>query len=1353
MSGETGSAVKNAGVSSRLIDGGSVFYCVVLSGANGGSGSPDLISPLGEYLISRGIRVEILSDFPFSDGHCAERFEQLARECLFGVLVPGSAGPDELYQFGFLKGLGKFVLALGHDASAAWEAKGIRYDPDEEPMGAAAGIEGVRYRDGFILRRLPGPARTGWDAVSSENADTEFLKCLGEALPGIIESYMSEPPGGVSPEERDDLQTLSELTHRLSGYFASREGFGITELEALYGALGAWEENTGLGAPSRVLGCLASLYSGLAECSAPEEALRAERCITLYEKILEREKPGALTGASARNLADLLLMRVPAGDAQGVHERAAGLYRQALETFTLEIHPREFTEVSNNLGAALNTLYSVTGDPGYAKEAVRVLEACVSQSEFMNPQSDLAIVNINLGTAYADIALHEDMHANYLKAAGSFEDALGLMSARGDSGESASVRAVLGDIYKALGDGEAESDDPDAAIEFYDRALIHYPEETARRVHASNGRKLGESFERLYRSGGVTEDLRKAIAAFSAAISAAGDAGGDGCADIARTLTSLYSELAETLEGSGDYEGSVEALRGALSVFDPAGRPLEYAVMHVRIGGLYRKMAWSWERELNTELAVESYKEALSLIDEDAYGEMRGELCGLAGGLLFELASAEAEDPNKRIGFYKEALEYLDPDGHPLEFARAQKGLGDIYMTLYRAAGERRFPALAAEAFGEALRVFSSGEHSEEYQAAEAALGEARNIISELESAESSETPDAAGPADGGVRDEAPAERPLLSIVKDEEQEAETHQGPEDRDTEHGSPEDSIVRCMERLRKVSKADSPAEYASLKLDLGRAYTTLGDRAVDGKANYYRRALGAHEESLAFYEPDEYPDEHSSAASGAAYSWMRIAEQTGDSRGFDRAIALYRQAIAAINPDSSPREWGTAKENLGNIYRTLAEMKGDKEGYRKSLAEYKDALAVFTPGESMQDYGRIAKNIGFIHGILAGLEDSGPDYSEAVEAFTGALEAFGPESSPDEYAEIHKLLGIALAGIARKEDSPEYYRRAVESWGKALGIEGRETPPRDYGFIMKNTGAAHERIYGYSDDPEDLKAAAMSYQEALGYYNYKFMPADYASISSGLGAVYKRLAESEDATENCRKALRCYEGALRVYNINDYPLEYAATQHNLGVIYRTLAGQEEKGKNCKRAVNAYREALRVYTEKEHPAQYGSTKYNLGTAYMTLAEAEERDANCRMSVKAFEDALRVRTIQNYPMQFAATQNNLGVVYRMLSETEDRAKNCRKAINAYETALAIYTIERFPLQFATTQNNIGGAYTTLAGEEDRTRNLDRASLAYQEALRVFTKNSYPAQYGIVKANLELLSEFSGIDASSAAS
>ena len=1105
---------------SRLIVGDSEFTCVVLGGAKGAAGgSHEFIGPLREYLTRRGIRLDLLSEFSFLNGHYTERFEELARDCVLGVLVLDGAGPEELYQFGFLRGRGKFILALGKNASGAWEARGLRSDAGAESHGDQAA-----YGDKFIMRPLPVPARTGWDAVTSESTETDFLRCLGEALPKIIENYIEDSLGGDISEEQDDSGILREQALRLSGYFSSKESFGLADLEAAYEALGAWEDRTGRGAPSRVRSCLASLYSRLADTAADEEVRRAcvDRCVSLYDRILDREKPGMLAGVTAKKLADLLVLRSSTEGGQGDIERAVRLYRQALGMFPRDVYPREFTAVSNNLGAALNSLYSRTGEPGYASDAARVLEECISQTVSGNTESDLALVNLNIGSAYISLALHEDPRGNHLRAAGSLEDALRLLGADGNQGETASVRAALGEIYKTLGDTEAESDNPDGAIEFYDRALTHYPEDTAFSVRASSGRKLGEAFERLYRNGGEVTGLRKAIAAYSEAMSSAGEAGGEGPGDIACKLTSLYSELADTLERSGDYEGAVEGMKGLLSVFDPAVSPLEYALAHVRIGGFYKTMAGSGERELNTELAVDWYREALSFLDGEPYNELRKELRGIAGGLLSELACSEPVDVNKKIGFYKEAFDYLSTDEHVVEFAMAQKGLGDAYMMLYRATGEREFPSLAAGAFGEALALLTAEEQAKERRQAEEALEDARNVIASLESEESLVLEEESAAADDGAG-EMPPEKPFLTIVKDAESGADEAEAASPEDIADESPpesagpesaEESVARCEEMLKSVSRIDSPGEFASLKLTLGRAYGKLGDEAGEGRAKYFRKALRACEESLAFYAPADHPREYSSAAMGAAYSWMRISEQTGDVRGYERAIAFYKNALTVLTREADPVDWGTVKENLGNIYRTIAEMRGEPAAYRKALDEYKDALGILPPEERLSDYGRIEKNIGFIHGVLAGLEDSGRDYKQAVQAFTGALRAYGPDSSPADYTEIHKLLGIALAGVARKEDSPEYYRRAIDSWEKALVAAGPDATPKDYALMMKNSGAAYESLYGFSHDHEDLRSAAVSYEGALRYYTHKLMPSEYASITSSLGSIYRRLAETED-----------------------------------------------------------------------------------------------------------------------------------------------------------------------------------------------------------------------------------------------
>ena len=1513
MSGVIVSGSGRVRVSARLIGNDCEFSCVVLDGAKGSGGIPRaILDQLRDCLLQTGIRLDLLSDFTFLNGHYIERFEELAGECVLGVLILDGLGPEELYELGYLRGRGKFILTFGNKNTA--DADGTVTNPSsaagEKPTGFAAysgkeqDHDDARYYcDKFISRHMSDIADSGpeGEAGPGDRPETRIVNDLNRALPGVIDRYVSDSLGDAGSGA--EAESLRGLALRISGYFASRSGFGMSDLDEIYEGLVSWESRTGRSAPSRILRCLASLYAGLDSPGAGEDAGRECRMklVSIYEKILEVEKPRLLAGATAKRLADLLVTRPFAEDAAGDIERAAGLYKEILGFFTKDKYPRESASVRNNLGAALSALCLKTGEPAYARQAVESIAESLSSEIFKNSPSDRALSYRNLGSAYASLAVHENPRENYLKAAealgialgiykscerhddiaetcgalgdvytelagesgetpcytqafSAYDEALRIYSADDFPGEYADIMTRLGDaraslalklgdphdyeealkaygeslgvytregaaaeadtlnvrigrVYKALGDREADSNNTDKAIEYYDEALLYYPEETARGEHAASGRKLGEAFERLYRESGDETHIRKAIAAYSEALYASGVAGDPGTRDIELALRALYTGLADQLERSGDHEGAAECCKGLLGLLDPLDYPMEYAEAQRRLGDLLAGIPKQYERALNIELAIDSYKEALGFYVEESHADVRNELRGLVGGLLTELTGYEPRDLNKRIGLYQEALEYY-PSGpfpyehaliqkalggahselsfaeeplenackavdyynkaleylslreHRREFASAHYDLGALYARLYDISGDREFLGRSVSAYEKSSAGYTPEESPDEYEAALKGLEVVRGLISETERAMASG--DEAPVVDGPEEDEKPKERPVLKLVSEDAHEREEGPAPgsgdEDneiitlaREVEFDDPEEAAEYFEESLRRISKEEFPAEYASLKLGLGRVYGELGEAA--GGANDFRKALKAYEDSLSFYTRENFPVEFAEATSGSAFSWMRLADQTGDIKGYERAAASYNEALRVVTRESSPLEWGGIKENLGNIYRTLAQMKGEAGEYRKAVAEYNEALEVFGPGEHQPEYGRIQKNIGFVYGILAGVEDRTEDYTRALDALTKALTAYGQEDAPAEYAEIHKYMGIAYGSIARKDGVPEYYGKAIDAYAKALSVITFETSPKDYGLIKRNTASAFDSLSKFSDAAQDMISAARSYEEALGYYTCERMPAEYASILSGLGTLYQRLAEKEDASGNCRNAVKCYERLLKVYNIKEYPLEYAATENNLGIIYRTLAEQEEKGKNCKRAVNAYREALRVYNDKEHPVQYGSTKNNLGTAYMTLADVEDKETNCRMARSAFEEALKVRTIQNYPMQFAATQNNLGVVYRMLSEVEDRAKNCKRAINAYETALIIYTIDRFPIQYATTQNNIGGAYTTLAEEEDRSKNCDKASEAYQEALKVFTKNSYPSQHEIVKANLELLCEFSGQRASTAAS
>ncbi len=1389
MSSGTVSGSRGARELSLLIGNDSEFNCVVLHAEKGdGESARRILDALRDYLPQKGIRVSLLSDLNILNGHYMERFEELAGDCVLGVLILDRLGPDELYQFGYLRGRGKFVITFGDPEGAKHESG---HGAGEPGRGRAQA-----HLDKFAQSGVTGSPETDSGAVarSGESPSEQIRNKIDEALPGIIDRYMEDclrPAGSAGDGD------LRETALRISRHFASRTGFGFPDLDKLYGRLREWEAVSGRTVPSRILSCLASLYAGLiaAGDGAVLSGEYAGRCASIYESILEREKPGALAAVTSKKLADLLVRNSDSRDDTEGLLRAADLYRTALGHFTRDRYPHEFAAVGNNLGVALNALCLMTGETGYARDAAESLRQCLSSGGFAYSPSDRALANSNLGDACVSLAQKSVDPREYERALAAYKEALSSHTGRGGDAETAGLNIRIGNVYKALGDIEAESNNPDRAIEYYDEALLYYPEEIARKEHSANGRKLGEVFERLYREGGDALDLKRAIAAYSASIYAAAAGGEGGCEERALTLAGLYASLARSLEGSGDYEGAAEALRGPLGLYDALGRPREYAEAHVRLGDFYRGLPEKSGRAASAELAVDSYREALGFYTEEEQPEKRREICGLLGGLLKELAEEWTGNVSNKIGYYQEALGYyseahfpyehallhaslgsayarlggaedpvqnslkaldsygralavLSPAGYPRECAGVRLETGKLRAALCLITGERGQMELAVRDFEEALAVNTAGEFAPEREETAKRLEEARAFLS------------GGNGAGGGVESEAEKERPVLKIVKEDEHEGAEAAGPASGDedeiitladeVEFDDPEEAAAHYEEVLKRASREESPAGYASLKLRLGRAYGEIG--SARGAANILRNALRAYEEALAYYTSENFPVEFVQAQRGAASAWEKLAEQTGDVKGYERAAASYSEALGVMAGESAPVERAAVKESLGDIRRTLAHIKGDAAEYRKALSEYTEALEVFAAGEHPAEYGRIQKNMGFIYGVLAEVDDRSEDYTRAVEAFEKALAAYGAGITPSDHAEIHKYMGIAWGNIAQRDGVPECFGRALEAYRKALSVVTFETSPKDYGLIMRNAASAWESLSGFSDSAEDLKSAAESYEEALRYYTRERMPAEYASVLSALCAIYRRLAEREDAAGNCRKAVGCCERLLGVYNLKEYPLEYAATQNNLGIVYRTLAEREEKGKNCKRAVNSYREALRVYNEKERPVQYGSTKNNLGTAYMTLADVEDKEANCRLARSAFEEALKVRTIQNYPMQFAATQNNLGVVHRMLSEVEDRAKNCRRAINAYETALIIYTIGRFPLEYATTQNNIGGAYTALAEEEDRVRNCDKASEAYQEALKVFTKNTHPAQHEIVKANLELLCEFSGQRASSAA-
>jgi len=210
---------------------------------------------------------------------------------------------------------------------------------------------------------------------------------------------------------------------------------------------------------------------------------------------------------------------------------------------------------------------------------------------------------------------------------------------------------------------------------------------------------------------------------------------------------------------------------------------------------------------------------------------------------------------------------------------------------------------LAVRDFEEALAVFTPGEFASEREETAKRLEEARAFLS---------GGDGAG---RGVESEAEKDRPVLKIVKEDEHEGAEVAGPAPGDeneiitladeVEFDDPEEAAAYYEEGLKRASREESPAGYASLKLRLGRAYGEIG--AARGAANILRNALRAYEEALAYYTSENFPVEFVQAQRGAASAWEKLAEQTGDVKGYEPRPHLTARRSGSRR-GSSPRQSG-------------------------------------------------------------------------------------------------------------------------------------------------------------------------------------------------------------------------------------------------------------------------------------------------------------------------------------------------------------------------------------------------------------------------------------------------------------
>ena len=276
----------------------------------------------------------------------------------------------------------------------------------------------------------------------------------------------------------------------------------------------------------------------------------------------------------------------------------------------------------------------------------------------------------------------------------------------------------------------------------------------------------------------------------------------DGLANLA---LGVLHELKDVPEAT---ETAIAYYEHALHYFPPAEHPLHYAAVRQRLAGGYRRRRGG-RHDSNLKLAAETYAEAAGLFKRGGL-TLDWAVCRVnQGNVLASAAGGRRSVLDRAIACYREALDALPREAHPLHYAAAQGNLGAAYADLAALGRGESFLEWARGAIEEALAIFTFDRFPAQYAMLQNRLGRVHH-----------------GTAVAFRR------------------------GP-------GSGDLHLAAYQEALKVYTRESYPVEYASVQLNLGRAYA---QRVAEGRHDDVDRGLYCISEASSILTPEVFPAEH-------------------------------------------------------------------------------------------------------------------------------------------------------------------------------------------------------------------------------------------------------------------------------------------------------------------------------------------------------------------------------------------------------------------------------------------------------------------------------------------------------------
>ena len=249
----------------------------------------------------------------------------------------------------------------------------------------------------------------------------------------------------------------------------------------------------------------------------------------------------------------------------------------------------------------------------------------------------------------------------------------------------------------------------------------------------------------------------------------------------------------------------VENLEKEASTHMPSGIYSMIASLYI---SLSEKTEWK-----NIPTIIDYYNQSMRIFERilkfEPDATLKSQTKKKIGDIYWDLSQYQhkAENCNKAIRAYKEALKVYTLDRFPMDYAMTQNNLGNAYSTLAEVEAKAENCKKAIRAYREALKVYTLDRFPMQYAMTQNNLGTAYGTLAQVE---------------------AKAE----------------------------NCKKAIKACEEALKVYTLACFPMDYAGTQNNLGAAYSTLAE--VEAKAENCKKAIKACEEALKVFTKEDFPE---------------------------------------------------------------------------------------------------------------------------------------------------------------------------------------------------------------------------------------------------------------------------------------------------------------------------------------------------------------------------------------------------------------------------------------------------------------------------------------------------------------